>query len=199
MVRATFDKGAKMRRFEKALANPEKALKQIGVLGVAESHEAFTLQRLGDVGWPPRGKVNVMGIIADFAKGSRKPPARRFQRRPALFDTGRLSGSINFRFSASGRWVEWGALAGDPDYASKHQFGGETESETITEDLQTRLWKWLQKQSSELKQKLGFILNKKWVGDKIPGSVPARPFVGITRQLIADVEEVVGVLLLEVR
>jgi len=99
MAKIGFRKGAKMERFEKGLENPKAALTAIGVMMVAESQDAFQQQRHGSVEWPARSNPNVYGILADFAAGKSAPPARRFQDRPALIDTGRLRSSIAFRVS----------------------------------------------------------------------------------------------------
>lgn len=192
MSKVNFKKGAKLERWEKALQNPQKALKQIGVLMVAESQASFRDQRFGRKKWKGRAPVNVFGIIADFSKGS-TPPARRFQTRPALKDTGRLSGSISYK--VSGLAVEVGT---NLDYAGVHQFGGQVESEKITKSVQQALSKWLKPKDKGLKESLGWILNKKFTGETIKGQVPARPFVGISKQTIEDVREVVGVEILEV-
>ena len=192
MTKTSFKKGAKLERWEKALANPQKALKQIGVLMVAESQASFRDQQFGRKKWKGRAPVNVYGIIADFSKGS-TPPKRRFQTRPALVDTGRLKGSIDYK--VSGVTVEVGT---NLDYASVHQFGGEIESEKITKSVQQSLYKWLKPKDKGLKESLGWILNKKFTGETLKGQVEARQFVGITKQTIEDVHEVVGVAILEV-
>ena len=194
MTKTTFKKGAKIERWEKALQSPKKALKQIGVLMVAESQDAFKDQKHGREKWEGRAPVNVYGIIADFSKGG-KPPARRFQTRPALKDTGRLSGSISFKVGGS-TTVEVGS---NLDYAGTHQFGGKIESQPITKSLRRALWKWLKPKDKSLKKSLGWLLNKKFTGETLKGEVPARPFVGITKSTIADVREVVGVNILEVK
>ena len=80
-----------------ALDNPQAALKQIGILMVAESQRAFKAQQFGAKKWDQRAPVNVFGIIADFTAGKTKPPNRRFDQRPALRDTGRLSSSIAYQ------------------------------------------------------------------------------------------------------
>lgn len=194
MTKATFVKGAKMERWEKALENPQKALKQIGVLMVAESQRSFREQQHGRNKWKSRSDVNVFGIISDFSTGS-KPPQRRFERRPALKDTGRLAGSIAFKVNGRAS-VEVGT---NLDYASVHNFGGAVESEPITKSVQRALNKWLKPKDKGLKLRLGFLLNKKLTGETLKGEVPARPFVGITKETIEDVREVVGVEIMEVR
>jgi phage gpG-like protein len=192
--RATFKKGAKIARIENNLDNPQRALKQIGVLMVAESQRAFKDQAFGGKKWPARGAVNVFGIIADFAAG-RKPPARRFESRPALRDTGRLASSIAFQLVGT-NVVEVGT---NVQYAAVHQTGGKVQSATITAELQAALWKWLRNQSAQLKRRLGFLLNKKFTNTSLEGTVPARKFVGITRQTREFVRRAVGVEIMEAK
>lgn len=188
-----FKQGAKMDRWIKALENPHKALKQIGALMVAESQSAFRNQQFGRDKWLPRSSVNVFGIISDFSKGS-TPPQRRFESRPALRDTGRLSSSITFK--VSGSVVEVGT---NLDYAKVHQHGGEVESKKISKAVQQSLWRWLKPKGKGLKQSLGWLLNKKFTGETLKTQVPKRPFVGITKQTMEDVREVVGVEIMEVK
>ena len=192
---ATFDEGERMRRWGRNLDDPKKALKQIGALMVAESQQAFKAQQFGKTKWPPRGAVNTFGIIADFAAaGKSEPPKRRFQTRPALKDTGRLAASISFKLRGSTA-VDVGS---NLSYAGVHQVGGAVESEKVTKDVQSALWKWLQGSGSKHKARLGWLLNRKFTGKTIKGEVPARPFVGVTKQTIRDVIEVVGVKILGV-
>lgn len=195
MARATFKKGAKVSRWEANLANPSAALKQIGVLMVAESRRAFTEQRFGAKPWQPRAPVNIFGIIADFHQGKKAPPNRRFERRPALRDTGRLAGSIAFRLIGTSV-VEVGS---NLPYAGAHHTGGEVESQPITQKVRAALWKWLRNKGPELKRRLGWLLNKKFIDQRLTMEVPKRPLVGITRQTRAYVREAVGVKIMEAR
>ena len=194
MARVTFKKGAKVARIEGNLDNPTKALKQIGALMVAESQLAFKAQSFGGKRWDPRGPVNVFGVIADFSEGRRAPAARRFQRRPALRDTGRLSASINFR--VSGNTVEVGT---NLPYAAIHQTGGDVESKPITSVVRSRLWAWLKNQGKPVRRSLGFLLNKKYKDKTLKGSVPKRQFIGITKRTRQFVRKAVGVEIMEVR
>lgn len=193
MTRVTLKKGAKIEGLEKRVENPEPMLKQIGAMMVAESQQAFREQAFGGKAWRARGPINVFGIIADFAEGRRSPPDRRFQTRPALVDKGRLAASIAFRL-VSQDTVEVGSSL---PYAQAHQAGEEVESETITEKVQDRLWDWLQSQGKDRKRALGWLLNAKFRGKRITTQVPKREFVGITKQTIEDVKEVVRVALVE--
>lgn len=194
MTRSTFDPGAKMERWSKALDHPRGALKQIGAIIVAESQNAFREQKHGRDKWDARASVNVYGIVADFAKGG-TPPARRFERRPVLRDTGRLGNSLAFQVRGT-RVVEAGT---NLDYATVHQYGGPIESETITRSMQRALWRWLKPKDKGIKASLGFLLNRKFTGERLKGEVPARPFVGITKDTREDVREVVGVEIMEAR
>jgi len=194
MTKATFQKGAKMERWESNLDDPRRALKHIGALMVAESQRSFREQQHGKDKWEPRAPVNVYGIISDFAKGS-TPPARRFERRPVLRDTGRLSSSISFKVLGNTA-VEVGT---NLPYAGVLQHGGAIESEPITGAVRRALWKWLKPKDSDLKAQLGFLLNKNFRDETLKGEVPARPFVGITEATREDVREVVGVEIMEVR
>lgn len=193
MPDSTFSPGAKLRRIAASLRDPSPALKQIGAMMVAESQEAFRAQSFGGVAWPGRAVPNVYGILADFDAGRKKPPERRFEARPALRDTGRLAASIAFR--VIGDVVEVGT---NLEYAGVHQHGGEVESAPITAKLQKSLWSWLKRQSKERKQQLGWLLNRKWIGTRLKGTVPARPFVGLTDQTRSDVLRTIGVRLLEI-
>lgn len=195
MARAQFEAGAKVDRIEAALLRPQAALKQIGAMMVAESQQAFKQQSFGETRWEPRAPVNVYGIIADFAEGKKKPPERRFQDRPALRDTGRLSASIAWQIVASDT-VEVGT---NLDYAQVLQAGGRIQSKKITGSVRKALWMWLKKQKPELKSKLGFLLNKKFKDKQLTGTVKARPFVGLTQQTIEDVDEIIGVRIMEAR
>jgi phage gpG-like protein len=191
--RVTFDEGDKARRMKRALENPSVALKQIGILMVAESQSAFSAQRLDKKVWRERAPVNVFGILADMEAG-RPPPARRFEQRPALRDTGRLSSSIAFQVRSP--VVEVGT---DLPYASVHQFGGETTSSAITPQIRRRLWEWLKDQSRTLRRQLGWLLNNKFKGQTLTAKVPARPFVGITGKTEKTVRRVIGVEIMEAK
>ena len=194
MARTGFQKGAKMERWERALANPTRTLKQIGAMMVSESQLAFQTQALGRKKWPARGPINTMGIIADFAAGKDSPPNRRFQTTPALKDTGRLMASIAFQVERDSVVV-----GSNLPYAQVHHTGGPVESETITEEVQDLLRKWLKGDGAPHAGKLGFLLNKNMTGTKLPGTVPERPLVGITQQTRDDIREIIGVEIFEIR
>ncbi len=194
MPRVTFKKGEKMERVERALKNPATALNQIGVLLVAESQRAFREQQFEGRVWDARAPVNVFGIVRDFAQGKRKPPNRRFEMRPALRDTGDLMRSI--AHNVNGDTVEVGTRL---PYAQVHQFGGETESEPITGKVRRGLWRWLKSQPLEIKRRLGWVLNRKFRGEKLKQTVPARPFLGITDNARKGVRKIIGLEIVEAK
>jgi len=191
--RVTFQPGAKIERIEKNLDGPARALKQIGALMVAESQRAFKEQAFGAKKWASRAPINIFGIIADFALGRRKPPARRFERRPALRDTGRLAASI--AFEVKGPTVEVGT---NLEYAAVHHTGGDVESAKITSNVQLLLGRWLKRQSPEIKSQLEFLLSANYTDKTLKSTVPARPFIGITPKTRATVRTIIGVEIMEV-
>ena len=84
-------------------------------------------------------------------------------------------------------------------YASVHQFGGDVESKPITKEVQRSLWRWLKGEKLERRRRLGWLLNPKFTGKTLKGSVPARPFVGITKDTRRAVRKIIGVEIMEVR
>jgi len=190
---AEFERGAKIERWERNLDRPEAALRQVGALMVAESQRSFRDQKFGEDTWQPRAPVNVFGIIADFAAGRKTPPQRRFESRPALRDTGRLSASIAWKLVGADV-VEVGSSL---PYAGVQHAGGEVESQTIDEKVRTALSAWLKGSGSKYRTRLGWILNRKFAGKKLKQKVPARHIVGITKQTIEDVKIAVGVRIME--
>src|SRR5688572_931544 len=163
--------GAKLVRIKRKLDNPSRALKMIGMLMVSESQGAFREQKFGTKSWSQRGIPNVMGIISDFAQGKKAPPARRFEGRPVLRDTGRLAASIAFRVVGNTS-VEVGSVV---PYAGVHQKGGTSESQRITKQMQTSIGAWLKGAGSKWKKRLGFLLNKKMTNQKLTVDIRPRP------------------------
>jgi phage gpG-like protein len=188
-----YDRGAKIRRIERALEKPEAALKQIGAMMVAESQQSFRDQTFGTQSWDPRAVPNTFGIISDFYNGRKEPPKRRFEPRPALKDTGRLAASIAFQLVGTDA-VEVGT---NLPYAAAHHNGEVVQSEPITQRVVDGLNKWLKGKGAKWKNDLGFLLNKKFLGTTLETQLPERPMVGITAQTIDDIVDAVGVLIAE--
>jgi len=192
-----FTEGEKVGRWKTQLENPAEALDAAGLLMVSAYQRSFKAQRFGKHQWKQRGKKNTFGIIADFAAGAKSPKKRRFDRRPALMDKGMAGGLVStISHRVMGNIVEVGA---NKDYADVHQTGGKTESEEITKSVQHLLWQWLKtKGGKQHKKSLGWLLNKKFTGKKLETTVPARPFIGMTKQLMKDIKDETGAKIMEV-
>lgn len=193
MARVSFDPGNRVRGWQRRLENPSAALKQIGVLMVSESQRSFKEQRFGRDEWQPRRVPNVFGIIADFAQGKKSPPGRRFEDRPALRDTGRLTQSISYQL-VNLNAVEVGT---NLPYAVKLHAGGTVKSESINEQVQTLLAGWLKRGGKKWLPWLGWLTNPKMRGRQIEAKLPARPFVGITKETLIGVRDAIGVRIFE--
>ena len=183
----TFTPGVRITRMRKTLADPSSALRQVGALLVAESQQAFVDQKFGGKRWPARAPVNVYGILADLDGGRTSIPKRRFQTRPALKDTGRLAASISFAITRR----DTVTVGSNLPYAGVHQKGGPVESVKITGTIRRRLAEWLKKNPRHAIG-LGWLLNRKFLGKRLKGEVPARPFVGLTPRLRRDIRDMVG-------
>jgi len=192
--RVVFEPGAKLDRIGRKLSDPTPALKQIGALMTAESQAAFRAQQFGKNVWRERAPVNVFGIIADFHAGRRQPPARRFESRPVMQDTGRLAQSIAWQLVGASA-VEVGT---NLPYARELHRGGEVESKPITETVQQSLWAWLRTQGRERKRQLGWLLNRKFRNRTLKHTVPARPIVGVTQETREGIRLAIGVEIMEV-
>jgi len=193
-----FDEGDRIRRIRQALGNPQAALKAIGALMMSESRNAFRAQKFGNVEWAPRSVPNRFAVLMDFSQGgTTKPPARRFQPRPALVNRGGAGGlqsTIAFRLVGNDT-VEVGT---NLPYASVHQFGGTTESVQITETIQEKLKKWLKGSGKKWESFFRKYTLPSWLGKKDEQTVPARPFIGVNEQTREDIEEAIGIHIYEV-
>lgn len=182
-----FDEGDRVRRWIRSLDKPERALKQVGVLMVAESQGAFKRQGFGRKKWQARAPINVYGIIADFSQ-PKAPPSRRFDDRPALTDTGQMRKTIDFDFLGV-KEIEVGS---NLDHSGVLNFGGPIESKPLTETVQRRISRWLKTQSRQVRRQLSKLVRPSMTGKTLKGEVPARPFVGLTDQTVDDIIEVLG-------
>lgn len=174
-----------------ALKDKRGLLEKIGVLMEEESQQAFQRQRLGDFAWEPRYPnqgdpfINVAGAVDDFARGSVRPRSRRFQRRPALRDTGQLQRSIRSRVSGDDK-VEVGT---NLPYAANHQFGL-VSTQTVDKSTKQRIAAWLlTDQGREYRPKMVFLLNPNT--NALQTETVQRPFLGVTTTLEADIAETV--------
>lgn len=182
-----FDEGDKVRRWIRDLDKPERALKQIGVLMVAESQASFKRQTFGRKKWDARAPINVYGLIADFSL-PKTPPGRRFDDRPALMDTGQMRATLDYDFLGA-KEIEVGSNLG---HSGVLNFGGPIESKPITETVQRRISRWLKTQTDTIRTKLSWLTSPEMTGKTLKGEVAPRPFVGLSDQTVLDIIEVLG-------
>lgn len=175
-------------RLKAALKDPAPALRRIGPILEAGASKAFVEQRFGDFVWPPRYPnqaepfINVAGALADFNKGATKPKARRFDRRPALRDTGQLLGSIRSALVGKDS-VEVGTTV---PYAASHQFGL-VSTQPIAEGAKKRIAKWLFTDEGEpFKKQMTPLTGPQKVWDT---EVVQRPFLGVTNQMEDEIQD----------
>lgn len=158
------------------LEQTDELLAAIGAMLASDSQRAFQEQRFGDLQWPARYEgadepfVNVAGLVEDLS-GSDRPKSRRFDRRPAGFDTGQLAASPTHR--VSGNAVEVGSGV---EYAERFHKGGVSVLE-VSDDVRARLWKWMKTdQGRPYRRRLGFLFGVRLLETQSH----ARPFIGIT-------------------
>lgn len=177
------------------LKNPERILEQVGVLMESASQKSFGDQEFGSFKWPGRYPnqtapfVNLAGAVADWNAGG-NIKARRFQPRPALFDTGALAASIRSRVIGRDK-VEVGSAL---DHAAIHQWGG-ISTQPVTEDVKKKVAKFLlSAEGVAYRPKLRFLLQPGRTS--LDTEVVQRPFLGIheelERDIVATIEEQVA-------
>ena len=194
MTRVLVDEGERIRKWKKILSDSTSILRAIGLILISASQRAFKSQRYGRAIWKRRKKPNIFGIIADFYTGRKKPPLRRFRTRPTLIDTGRLSMSFSYRIIGK-NIVEEGTKV---PYASLHQFGLKSKSKPINERVRKNLNAWLKRQDKEMRNQLGWLLNKKFKGKQLEIKLPKRPFVGLYPSLEREIVNTVEVNIKEI-
>ncbi len=127
------------------LRTPEAALTSIGAVVVAQGHEAFERQILGDVIWPeryPKQKdpfINIAPVVQKAGEG-RAPTADDFRRRPAL---GGVQSELaqSLAFDVRGNAVEIGSNRSDL-HPELFQFGGQGRI-PVTDTTRKTLASWL--------------------------------------------------------
>lgn len=205
-------------RLAAALRTPEAALTSVGAVVVAQAHEAFERQILGDVIWPERYPaqkepfINIAPVVQKAGEG-RIPTPDDFRKRPALGGVqSELAQSI--AFEVRGRAVEIGSNRAElkPEL---FQFGGMGRI-PITDTTRKTLGEWLVKDFDASKSTLPGWLNmgKGLSRKKVAGAAGAtradfakklafvfkdgktelvqgayaRPFIGFTDATFAEVQ-----------
>lgn len=178
-----------------ALREKKRALKMVGAVLESGAQRAFEEERFGDRKWPGRYPnqadpfINVAGAMADFEGGAEAPKGRRFDRRPALTDTGNLAGSIASKQVGRNR-VEVGTMV---EYAADHQWGL-TSSMRLTKGGKQRLAKWLLGGSGRPYRKKMVPLLSKTSHDT---DIVQRPFLGVTEEMEDDIQRTVEIVIAE--
>lgn len=194
-------------KLEERLENPERLLKQLGILGKSASIRSFSEQRLGEFAWPAKyggtGNpfLNMAGAIEDFNSGRSTPKADRLKERPALMgegERGGLKASVDYRVDGKDA-VEIGS---NKDYATLMHRGGRS-AVTLSLDGRARFVQWLgSKRSVSIRGKFGEKPTKKKPSEYVNNvfvkrmlasdstkpyvhmiTVAARPFVGVDDRL----------------
>lgn len=156
----------RLQQIRQRLDNPEPILRQWGALLLKTSQRAFVDQSFDGKAWPARypqqarPKLNLAGVIQDFATGRNAPKAIRFVDRPAVIDTKDLFRSLSFALISKDT-VEAGS---NIDHAGLQNFGGET-VQPITPAIKERLRNWLYKKpkKGDVKAGIGPRLRAKFV------------------------------------
>lgn len=167
------------RYFEEMFKRSQDATRlflRVGQLLVTASRNAFDQQAYAGKAWPARRTPNVMGVVRDLESGATVKDSR-FSGRPALIDTGELKRSIG--------WSLLGAKAvrvtATAPYAGLHNNGG-TSSRAVSATVKSNLSIFL-KSRPDKRGVLGFLFRR----GSVSARVPARPFMGITPLLQAQV------------
>lgn len=199
---------ASLKRMQAVLRNPERILNQIGIKLLADAQKAFRNEEFDGEKWPARypGQkppyVNIAGLIADFIAGKTKPPARRFQNRPAGVDTKQTKNSLTV-----GRAISVDPLSvtvsSNTDGAIAMSTGGTTVQQ-ITKQVKERLAAWMRTAKRRIKRRqgdnrpirdedsaaarLGWLFSKKSLVTKSA----VRPFLGLSRKSAAEIVRITG-------
>lgn len=185
LVVTGIEKGTRLSAIEENVRDKERLLKQIGAIQVAGAQEAFRVRGRPSDSWDDRITPNWPAIIANRGR----PLARHFQpRRGLLHGTGDLAGSINFH--ARQDEVEIGSAL---PYAGIQQYGGETETDVLTEEVQHNLEDWLSRESNyQWIDSLQWLTDPNLRGQRLPLRVRARPFVTVEDQDVDDWADMLG-------
>lgn len=177
-----FKKGGMFELIQKRVANPQKMLSEIGASLTKSSQKRFREQAFDGKTWAPRAVPNIPGILNDLRAG-KNPPARRFEPRPVVLDTGKLRGSINFRLVGRTA-VEVGTTK---SYASAQQYG-ERQSIEITPTLKDKVREFLRRRP-QWGNAMGFLLGVKV--RRYTFEIQERQFIGVDKADRAKILKVV--------
>lgn len=167
------------RYFEEMFKRSQDATRlflRVGRLLVTASRNAFDQQSYAGKAWPTHRVPNVLGAVRDLEAGATVKESR-FEGRPALIDTGELKRSIG--------WSLLGAKAvrvtATAPYAATQNNGGAS-SRAVSATVKANLSIFLNARPDR-RGALGFLFRR----GSVSARVPARPFLGITPLLQAQV------------
>lgn len=207
VVRLKGTSPSELKRMDAILKNPNRILKQIGQVLLAQAQLAFREQRFDGQPWPrryPNQKpfyANVAGLVGDLIAGRNIKPTR-FQDRPAGIDTG-----MTMRSLRPERAITLDQLSvlvkADSENAGKIQHGS-ISTQQITKGVKDKLAAWMRKGRRSIKRsqagyqpikskdyaatKLGWLFSKKTLKTQ---SAP-RPFMGVTREIEQKIVTITG-------
>lgn len=158
-------------RLRKKIENPSRLMKRLGKEIVAESQKAFRNQSLGEIQWDERYPnqtspfINYAGALMDLGKGP-SIKSRRFDRRPALIDTGMLLGSIAVDKQEKPNVIRAGTTR---EGMAIHQWGGTTRMR-ITETMIANLEKLLEESKPKARAAYRWKFGQKMIKSAAKGS-----------------------------
>lgn len=156
MLRIRLKDFGRLDRAKRNVDDLSGVLKSVGAFLEAVAQRNYdSRMRGGEVGgisWSPRMVPNIPGIISDLRRSS-QIKARRFEERPVPFDTGLLKRSSKSRVLAKNA-VEIGVTGPAQEYADVQHEGGESESETITQDVVDRIARFLDRDAGRRKRRI---------------------------------------------
>ncbi len=178
----TIDMGDVYRRAYRASTSLRPLLKQVGLILVSSSQKSFEEQKRGKQLWPERGssgsRVKNKALVVESINKGRTPPARVFDARPALINTGHLLGSI----SATVENENTVSVGTTVPYATKLQNGGPINIK-VNDSAIAKLIDWAQK-NEVMGEMRSIIRNKKYTS-----RIKPRTFVSIEKEDIEDIKD----------
>lgn len=182
-MKATIERtpGSFFHTIEALIENKKALYTEIGIDAVAYCKESFTLQRLGNRQWKRPSNPNLAGIWSD-AENNRSSPSRRFADRNALIDTGRLRSSITYSVQNDGI-----VIGTNVPYARLQHKGGVSVLKKSNANFDQNIDKIIRSNRSKLSEKNAHRIYALKSLTQLSIKVPARPFLGYTKQRLEKI------------
>lgn len=181
MLEVSLDEGSTVRALSAVIGQSDAVPRALGAIMLAQAQRKFDQQGSSESRWPPRAVPNLAGILSDLNAG-RTPPARRFDDRPALVDTGTLRRSLAVEVVRLGTTVEIRVGTNVP-YADDLQRGA-TREIPITADARARVPE-VMRRHPEHAERLARLLK----GETLKIQIPPRAFLDVTDEDADELEE----------